>query len=89
MRVLDPETLLTREAAAAALTEFGFPTSRATLATRASRGGGPVFRHYGCRTVYRWGDIRAWAEARLGPAVTSTAELDAACHKAQAVSAAS
>jgi hypothetical protein len=37
----DPEMLLTREAMAQALTEAGFPISRATLATKASRGGGP------------------------------------------------
>jgi hypothetical protein len=28
--------------------------------------------------VYRWADLVAWAESRLGPAIRSTAELDAA-----------
>jgi hypothetical protein len=70
------ETLLTREATASALTEAGFPTSPATLATKASRGGGPAFRKFGPRPLYRWGDAVEWARTRLGPVVTSTAELD-------------
>jgi hypothetical protein len=72
----DLDTLLTREAAAAALTAAGFPTSPATLATKASRGGGPAFRKFGPRPLYRWGDAVEWAQTRLGPMVTSTAELD-------------
>jgi hypothetical protein len=72
------DTLLTREAAAAALTAAGFPTSPATLATKASRGGGPAFRKFGPRPLYRWGDAVEWAQTRLGPIVTSTAELDTA-----------
>jgi hypothetical protein len=43
----DRNTLLTRDATAAALTESGYPTSPKTLATKASRGGGPSFRHFG------------------------------------------
>jgi hypothetical protein len=69
---------LTRRQSAAALTEAGYPTSAATLATLASRGGGPVFRHYGARVLYRWGDLIEWAEARLGPPIRSTSERDAA-----------
>ena len=42
-----PDQLLTRTELAAALTELGFPTSPATLATRATRGGGPLFRKNG------------------------------------------
>jgi hypothetical protein len=72
----DSDTLLTREATASALTEAGFPTSPATLATKASRGGGPAFRKFGPRPLYRWGDAIEWAQTRLGPVVTSTAELD-------------
>ena len=72
------ETLLTREATAEALTAAGFPTSPATLATKASRGGGPPFRRFGARPLYRWGDAIEWARSKLGPVVRSTAELDAA-----------
>jgi hypothetical protein len=70
----DRNTLLTRDANAAALTESGYPTSPKTLATKASRGGGPRFRHFGPRVLYRWGDALDWAENRLGPVVGSTSE---------------
>ena len=66
---------LTRRDAAAALTAAGYPTATATLATLASRGGGPLFRKYGQHVLYRWGDALAWAESRLSNPVTSTSEL--------------
>jgi hypothetical protein len=69
----DPDTRLTRDAAASALSEAGFPISPATKATR---GGGPPFRRFGARPLYRWGDALAWAQSRLGPLVNSTSELD-------------
>jgi hypothetical protein len=72
----DPNTMLNRRATAAALTEAGYTTAPATLATLASRGGGPKFRKYGRIPLYRWGDALAWAQARLSPVVCSTAELD-------------
>jgi hypothetical protein len=49
------DALLTRERVADALTEAGFPTSPKTLATKASRGGGPPYRKFGHRPLYRWG----------------------------------
>ena len=81
----DLETFLTREAAAAALTEAGFPTSPATLATKAVRGGGPPYRRFGPRVLYRWGDALAWARSKLGPVVTSSAELDAARQRGRVI----
>jgi hypothetical protein len=72
----DPETLLTRQAVAEALTAAGYPTSPKTLATKASRGGGPAFRKWSNRPLYTWGSALAWAQSRLGPVVTSTSELD-------------
>jgi hypothetical protein len=73
----DPEMLLTREAMAQALTEAGFPISRATLATKASRGGGPPFRIWCRKPLYPWGGGLEWAQAKLGPVVRSTSELEA------------
>jgi hypothetical protein len=70
----DPETLLTRRATAAALTAAGFPVSAATLATRASRGGGPRYRHFGRRPLYQWGDAVTWANARLTAPLNNTSE---------------
>jgi len=73
----DPDTRLTRVDCAAALTAAGFPTSPKTLATKASRGGGPPFRRWGAKPLYSWGSTLAWAQARLGPPIHSTSEADA------------
>ena|ERR1700693_1143689 len=64
-----PDALLTRNQTAAALTEAGFPTSPATLSTKASRGGGPPYQRWGPRVVYRWGSALEWAKARLSTPV--------------------
>jgi hypothetical protein len=74
----DADTLLTRAALAQALSDAGFPVSKATLATKASRGGGPPFRKFGPRPLYRWGDALEWARSRLGAPMRSTSEADAA-----------
>jgi hypothetical protein len=70
----NPETLLRRAEAAAALTAAGFPTATATLATKASRGGGPVFRLYGHIPLYRWADLLSWAQARTSEPRRTTSE---------------
>lgn len=74
----NPDALLTRDRTAAALTEGGYPTSPKTLATMATRGGGPRFHRFGPRVLYRWRDALEWAEKRLSPALRSTSEADAA-----------
>ena len=71
---LNPDTLLPRDQAAAALTDAGFPTQPATLATKATRGGGPPFQKYGSRVLYRWGSTLDWAQSRLSPPINSTSE---------------
>jgi hypothetical protein len=65
------DALLTRRDAAAALTAAGYPVARATLATRAVRGGGPPFRRFGRVPLYRWGDLLDWAQSRLSPPTQS------------------
>jgi len=70
----DPNALLTRDATATALTAAGFPISGATLATRATRGGGPPYQLFGRRPLYRWGDCIAWARSRLSAPVANTSE---------------
>jgi hypothetical protein len=72
-----PETLdalLPRALAAAALTEAGYPVSKTTLATKATRGGGPRYRLFGRKPLYRWGDALAWAESRCTEPRHSTSE---------------
>ena len=75
--MLNPEALLTRSATVAALTEAGFPVAPKTLATKATRGGGPPFRKFGPRALYKWADALAWAQSRLTAPRSSTSEADA------------
>lgn len=70
----DPDDLLRRRVLAEALTDAGYPTAPATLATMATRGGGPPFRLYGRIPIYRWGDALAWVASRLSPPRSSTSE---------------
>jgi hypothetical protein len=74
----NPDALLTRDRTAEALTEAGYPIKAKTLATKATRGGGPPFSKFGPRALYRWGLALAWAKARLTAARHSTSEHDAA-----------
>lgn len=70
------DALLNRDQTAAALTEAGFQTKPKTLATKASRGGGPPYRLFGKRPLYRWGDALAWAHSRLTEPRRNTSEQD-------------
>jgi hypothetical protein len=72
---LPPSALLRRKRCAEALTAHGFPVAEKTLATKVSRGGGPPYHKFGRLVLYRWGDVLAWAEARLSPPVRSSSEL--------------
>jgi hypothetical protein len=71
-----PDTLLGRKQAARALTDAGYPTSPATLATKASRGGGPIYRRFGNRVLYKWPDLLAWAESQTSSPRRSTSEAE-------------
>jgi hypothetical protein len=73
-----PDQWLTREQAAAILTAAGFPVKAKTLATKATRGGGPPFRRFGTKPLYRRSDAFAWAESRLSAPMATTSERDAA-----------
>jgi hypothetical protein len=76
-----PDTLdakLTRKATADALTAAGFPVSEKTLATMATRGGGPLYQLFGRKPLYRWGDSLDWPKGRLSKPVRTTSELEAA-----------
>jgi hypothetical protein len=70
----DPDTLLRRDRTAEALTASGFPTAASTLATKASRGGGPPYEKYGPWPLYRWGNALAWAQSRLEEPRCTTSE---------------
>ncbi len=83
----DHNALLTREQTAKALTAAGntLLTPRrwrlalialrcATLATKATRGGGPPYQLFGSKPLYRWGEALAWAKSRLSAPRRSTSE---------------
>lgn len=78
MADISPDSMLTRDGAAAALSERGYPVSKLSLQTMASRGGGPVYRRFGKRALYRWADLLIWAETRCTLPRRSTSEADAA-----------
>ena len=59
------DTLLDRKQTAAALTRAGFPIAPETLATKATRGGGPEYKLFGRKPLYRWGDALEWAKGRM------------------------
>jgi hypothetical protein len=71
------DTLLTREAASAALTAIGLRVATKTLATKATRGGGPPYHLFSCRAVYRWGDLLDWAHSIMTAPKRSTSDVDA------------
>ncbi len=72
-----PDELLTRTSAAHELTAAGYPTATATLATKACRGGGPLYRTYSGRALYRWSDLLSWAEGRTSAPRHSTSAIQA------------
>jgi hypothetical protein len=60
----NPDTLLTRELVAAALTAAGYRVRKSTLASKATRGSGPRYRLFGRQPLYRWRDALDWAQNR-------------------------
>jgi hypothetical protein len=73
---LPHSTLLRRKRCAEALLAHGFPVAEKTLATKASRGGGPPYHKFGRVVLYRWGEVLSWAEAQLSCPVRSSSEWD-------------
>jgi hypothetical protein len=63
-----------REAAAYVREKYNVPCTEATLATIASRGGGPCFSLFGRTPIYSETDLDSWVEARMGSPVRSTSE---------------
>lgn len=71
-----PVRLLRRDEAATYVREtHGVPCSTRTLAKLASLGGGPRYRRAGLAAMYSPEGLDAWVTSRLGPEVSSTAEL--------------
>ncbi len=75
---IDPNAKLTRQATADALTAAGYPLTKKALDTMATRGGGPFYRLFGRKPLYRWGDALQWAENRMSKPIRTTREAKAA-----------
>jgi hypothetical protein len=71
---VDPKTFLTRFQVSEALEACGIPLSYDTLATKATRGGGPPFRIFGKSAVYQWCDVVAWVLETMGEPARTTSE---------------
>jgi len=65
---------VTRKDAARILTEAGYPTAPATLASLACTGGGPPYMRYGHRAIYETEALFSWAEARIARAAHTASE---------------
>lgn len=76
MQEIEPSKMLRRHELAAALSAHGFKIAPGTLATKATRGGGPPYRSFGRTPLYRWEDALAWAESRLSAPRRSTSQAD-------------
>jgi hypothetical protein len=74
LEAIDPRTFLTRSQLADALEQCGIPLSYDTLATKATRGGGPPFRIFGKSAVYQWCDVVAWVRETMGEPARTTSE---------------
>jgi hypothetical protein len=73
---IDPDCLLTRVAVADALKQAGYPIAAKTLATMATRGGGPPYRKWSKIALYTWGEALKWAQARLSGPRPNTSACD-------------
>jgi hypothetical protein len=71
---IDPGTFFTRPQLSDTLEECGIPLSADTLATKATRGGGPPFRIFGKSAVYQWADVVEWVRETMGEPACTTAE---------------
>jgi hypothetical protein len=81
---LKPDSELTREQLAAALTAIGRPITTSTLASMASRRTGPPFLTWGRKPIYTWGAALAWAQGRLHAPRRHLPAGDTAAHHATA-----
>jgi hypothetical protein len=85
----DPRAKVPRKQLAEHLTAIGYPISRFTLDSLASRGGGPPYFLWRSIAIHEWGEALKWAQERL-TAKRSTAtegrELDRAAKPAAKVS---
>jgi hypothetical protein len=69
---------LTRIQLSTALSEHGYPVAVTTLATKATRGGGPPFKKFGPKALYRLDLALEWARSQLKEPPRRRASADSA-----------
>jgi hypothetical protein len=69
------EPMLTREKAAAYISQLGLPITKSRLAKLAIAGDGPEYRIWGNRAVYTPNALLEWADKRMGEPVFNTSQI--------------
>lgn len=75
MTMTEFDALLDTRDAADFLTQHGYVTAPATLAKLRCVGGGPEFRRFGRRPLYKPEALLQWAQLRTSEAMHSTKEV--------------
>ncbi len=71
---------LTRLEAAEYVTSRGIPLAKNTLQKMATVGGGPLYRRFGNRSLYKAKDLDAWIAERVSSPRRSTSEVEGCNH---------
>ena len=77
IRLSKSPTWLTRHAAAAFLSNLGYPIAPQTLARAACQGWGPGFVRWGRRPLYQPAELKRWAVTRVAVAANLQQEVRA------------
>lgn len=70
------EKFVDRASVSAFLRDQGLPVSKKTLDRMAVNGGGPPFRYFGRKPLYRLSEALAWAESRMTSSVANTSSAN-------------
>ena len=65
LRQYKPEDRLRRYEAAQVLSDLGYPVTYDSLAALVTRRAGPPYYKFGKFAFYKYGELIAWAEARM------------------------
>lgn len=71
---MDEDVFLGRRDSSDFLKQRGFVVSSRTLEKLACHGGGPIYRTFGRRAIYKPADLIKWAQARVSQPRTNTSE---------------
>lgn len=72
--MIESTPFLNREQAAEYIRAKGLPCAKLTLQKYATIGGGPKFRKFGSRVVYKPEEVDLWIDERLSAPIGSTSQ---------------